>query len=1056
MMRRLFENCKCMCSFLLAVLLLCSSLPLTAIAETNSDGFIEIRTIEELYNVRNDLTANYILMNDIDLTAATAAGGDWDYFGNGWNPIGSENVYSNSAFSGEFNGNGHKIIGMRISVTSLPSGTNGVIYLGLFANVTGNVHDLTFEGGSISSTSLGAGIEGYAGALSGHADSATISNIINAMETISVTSFDSGNYCGGIIGKGKGTSVFLCQNRTTLYAYHARNSSGTIFAGGILGSAERGNISECFNTGKITSDSTYYYASRYTGGICGRSGDSTTIVKCYNAGEISALGPSNNKSAGICYSGSVSQCYNVGKVSGNYCYAIGDKAATDSYYLSGTGDSNTGATALTAAQMKLQSMYVGFDFENTWVLNAYAKHPYPQLKANIQDLSEAVSVVSIISLPLKTDYLVGDALMLDGCTIEVIYASGQTEILGVSAEMISGYDATVVGEQTVSVTYGGVSDTFTVNVRAYPSAVKIEMACQPTTTEFLIGTAFDFSGAKILVYYADDTTETVNVTESMTSGGNIYHLGEQTITVTYLGATVTFNVCVIPVTISCLRLKKQPDKLSYIEGQALDLTGMELIAVMNDGTEKPVITGYTVSGYTAMPGMDTVTLSYLGKSVSFQVETRAKTVVELSLSSAPDKTEYVEGQSFDPTGMRIVATYDNGDVEVVQNYVVSGFDSTPGYKTLTISYGGKCVSISITVVARVITDFRITSYPTKQEYLQYESLDLTGLTVEAIYNDGIIEEVTDYEIVGFSSNVGTHTISVAYKGWVQTFTINVSPRVLTHIVVTAPEKLTYCLGETLDTTGMTVTACYNNGQQITVDDCTISGFNSNEPGTQVVTVSYSGCTSAFSVCVSQCSEIETNGNFTIGNVAGRLGETVSVPVTVSNNTGIAGFKQTIKFDKNTLRFVSVEGIGVYDNGTWIVNAENAENGEIVIVWFGTENINANGAVYNLSFEILETANDGNSTISIAFENNDIGNISGENVLFGRIDGSVDVLSYWLGDLNGDRVYAMVDLLKLAQYVSGKKMTLTEKQKLAADVNEDGNIDIHDVILLQQWLLVADM
>ncbi|MGN0555103.1 MAG: bacterial Ig-like domain-containing protein, partial [Candidatus Fimenecus sp.] len=948
--------------------------------------------------------------------------------------------------------------------------------LGLFANVTGSVHDLTFEGGRISSTYSGANLAIYAGAVSGYADCAVVSKVVNAMDEIHGSSEYANIYCGGIIGCGKKVSVFLCENRATLYSYSNTYSGGSsgiksVYAGGLLGYMVGGNISECFNTGTIEAvnynhNGSYspYSTYAYSAGICGYG--TGTMTKCYNAGKVYANRKftSNSStygkrcSAGICYSGTISQCYNVNSVTadnGN-SYAIGGTTTTDSYYLSGTGNNTVGSTALTEAQMKLQSMYTGFDFENTWVLNAYAKYPYPQLKTNIQDLSDAVSVVSIISLPLKTDYLTGDALVLDGCTIEVIYASGENEIHSVSADMISGYDEAVTGEQTVTVTYGGVSDTFTVNVSARPSVVKIEMASQPTETEFLVGTSFDFSGAKILVYYADDTTETLNVTDTMTSGGNIYHLGDQTITVTYLGATVTFNVCVIPVTISCLRLEKEPNKLSYIEGQSLDLSGMELIAVMNDGTEKPITTGYAVSGYTATPGTDTVTLSYMGKSVSFQVEIQARTVVELSLNSAPDKTEYVAGQSFDPTGMKIVATYDNGDVEIVQDYAVSGFDSMPGYKTVTISYGGKYVAILITVVARVITDFQITSYPTKQEYLQYESLDLTGLTVQATYNDGTIEEVTDYEIVGFSSNVGAHTVSVAYKGWVQTFTINVSSRVLTHIVVTSPDKLTYCLGETLDTTGLTVTACYNNGQQISVDDYTISGFNSNEAGTQIVTVSYGGCTSAFSVCVSQRSEIETEGNFAVGHVAGRLGETVSIPVTVSNNTGIAGFKQTIRFDKNTLRFVSAEGIGIYGNGTWIVNTENAENGEVVIVWFGTENINENGAVYNLSFEILETAKDGNSAISITFENNDIGNISGENVLFGRIDGSVDVLSYWLGDLSGDRVYTMVDLLQLAQYVSGKQMILTDKQKLAADVNEDGNIDIHDVILLQQWLLVADM
>lgn len=143
-------------SVLLAVMMIISVLPMNISAATNSDGYIEVRTVEDLYNVRNDLTANYILMNDIDLSEATSYGGAWDYDGRGWNPIGSGDLYGDGAFSGEFDGNNHKIIGMRIDVTTLPPGAGKEIYLGLFANITGFVHDLTFYNGTVSgSVSLG-------------------------------------------------------------------------------------------------------------------------------------------------------------------------------------------------------------------------------------------------------------------------------------------------------------------------------------------------------------------------------------------------------------------------------------------------------------------------------------------------------------------------------------------------------------------------------------------------------------------------------------------------------------------------------------------------------------------------------------------------------------------------------------------------------------------------------------------------------------------------------------------------------------------------------------
>lgn len=71
---------------------------------------IKIYTPEDLDNVRNDLNASYVLMNDLEMF-------DW---GN-WIPIGD----SNMPFSGEFDGQGHRIIGLTISDSNL-------IHIGLF------------------------------------------------------------------------------------------------------------------------------------------------------------------------------------------------------------------------------------------------------------------------------------------------------------------------------------------------------------------------------------------------------------------------------------------------------------------------------------------------------------------------------------------------------------------------------------------------------------------------------------------------------------------------------------------------------------------------------------------------------------------------------------------------------------------------------------------------------------------------------------------------------------------------------------------------------------
>lgn len=1033
----------------------------TGNAVTNADGYIEVRTVEDLYFIRNNLSANYILMNDLDLTEATKKGGDWDFVGNGWNPIGSNDVYGGQTFSGIFDGNGHTISGLRIDAKNVPSGAQSNRYIGLFADVSGTVKNLTLDGTIRSdfggSTCFVGGIAGYS--------TGNIQNCVNNATVYGTPEdYSTSNkaYVGGIVGHSYSGSIFRCVNNAEIsgYAY-----ASTVNIGGIVGSGGA-RIVQCYNTGKISASVYGYYSSSSHSayGTAAGIGCGGTVDNCYNTGKISAsyaTGSSFSYTYAYAYgigTGKISDSYNVGDISGaDHSYAINVNGSnTPCYYLAGTGAQSTGCTPLTASQMTIQNMYSGFDFEKTWVMDPNAQYPYPQLRNNVQNLEEGASLVSVISWPLQTEYMQGDELVLDGAMISVTYTSGKNELMNVTADMISGYNSSKLGEQTVTVTYRGQSDSFPVTVVERPSVTDISLITLPYQTEFRVGSAFDFTGAQLKVTFSNGTLKMIPVTNDMTSGGNINRIGTHTITVTYYGKTTTFEVKVVPVSISGLRLGSAPTKLTYLEGEELDLTGMTLYTVMNNNTETPVASGYSVSGYDAnTPGTQTITIQYAGMTTTFEVTVQAKSLVSLVLEQAPTRKEYIAGEAFSDAGMKLVATYDNGKTEIVTDYEITGFDATPGQKTVVLLFGGKYVTFNVTILPREITDFRIITFPAKLAYLEYEDLDLTGMEVQVTYNDGTTEPVTDYQVAGFSSEVGTHTISVAYGGWVRTFDIIVTPRTQIDLTVTVPNRLTYYVGEQFDAAGMVVTAYYNNGQQIQVLDYQISGFDSATPGTKTITVTYGGMSRSFSVSVSKRSEISTGGSFTVGTAIGRPGQEVRIPVTVSGNIGLAGLRHTISFDAGTVAFVGAEAQGAFASGTMIVNTQTASQGSITIVWFNGSDVEANGTVYELVFRIQDTASEGLTEVQLDFAANDNGNISGENLLFGKNNGNVSILNYWLGDLSGDGKYAMVDLVMLAQYVAGFDLELSEKQLLSADVNEDSTIDIHDVILLNQWLLNED-
>lgn len=85
-----------------------------------------------------------------------------------------------------------------------------------------------------------------------------------------------------------------------------------------------------------------------------------------------------------------------------------------------------------------------------------------------------------------------------------------------------------------------------------------------------------------------------------------------------------------------------------------------------------------------------------------QVEPAAeKTLLTLQVE-APAKTIYRIGESLDLTGLKVYAIYSNGEIETLtaQQYTVSEFDSSSsGEKSVTISYGGKRASFTVSVRA---------------------------------------------------------------------------------------------------------------------------------------------------------------------------------------------------------------------------------------------------------------------------------------------------------------------------------------------------------------------
>ena len=815
-------------SCLLAIILMGSMIgPMlkSSIVQAEED-VIEVRTIEDLYAINLDLDGHYKLMNDIDMTEATAEGGAWNPNGNGWEAI-------SGTFSGEFDGDGHKIIGMKATESSL------------FDVVSGTVKNLTFEECEIRT---GTGV---------------ICREIKETGVVDhcITNGTIVGSCGAICSVNRGrisSSINYCN---VIGGHNAR-------CAGIC-KENYGTIIDCANHGNISAASNYY--NGWAGGLCCFLYGS--IVNSFNSGSITAYAGQEyitgmNPAAGglACstfnssYNASIVNSYNCGKVNSHYRYPYTCSkynlapnkyvSINNSYWIADDYgyiySENSGQ--YTVEQMKLKMFYEGFDFDNTWFIDNATTYPYPQLRSNPQDTNKLIDEIAISNYPKKISYYTGETIDVTGGVLCVYYVDGTYAWIPMTESMVSSEPLTETGPQEVTVTYRDAQCTYDINVSEMPGVVSVELASGPYRTEFVKGTSFDFYGAVAHVVYDNDTTRDIEITADMTTGGDINRLGEQTIQYTYMDHTIEFNVTVVGLRIEEIEITSLPDKLQYIEGQELDLTGLEVMGYFNSG-EVRAIEDYTVSGYTGQPGTQTITVTYLDLSATFDVTVREKTVESLGITAAPLKTEYIQGEAFDPKGMVVRATYDNGDVETVTDYTIGEMPTETGHQRIQISYGGAKTYVVVNILEKELIGIEIDTPPNKTIYVEEEPFSAAGLVICAVYNDDSHMEVTDYTLSSAdTSTIGTREITVYYKGTTATFEYTVVEKTLEYLDVTLPDKTVYLAGEEFDPTGMKVFACYNNGKRYEVEDYEVTGFT-GDTGTNTIVVSYQGKEYRFPVTI---------------------------------------------------------------------------------------------------------------------------------------------------------------------------------------------------------------
>jgi len=405
---------------------------------------IYISSASEFLNIRNDLDEYYVLNNDIDFS------------GMNYTTIGS----SSSPFTGIISGNNHIIKNITL---------NGSNYASIIGYTKGGaLTNVGFENITLNGSNY-VGIIGYAsysdidnvylfnsnikgsnnvGGIVGYSNSSIINNSFN------ISKITGTSYVGGIIGYSNSSIIKKTYNTGIV--------TGSTSVGGINGVSFYSAVSEVYNEGNITA------STKNVGGIVGTF-NTSSLNNSYNNGKVTGtnsggiIGELLNSNTII-----VNNTYNIGTVSGSNAggiigYGVANSSTgtiSNNYDISDSipvfGSINLAYTdSKELSNMKDNSNYVNFDFNNIWKMNGY-----PILNSIIHPTNIILS---------NTSYTinVGEKIKLDATIVSnsinkiSVYSLNNDNVIISNGYLV----ANKVGNTTVTIsTTNNIKKTFNVNI----------------------------------------------------------------------------------------------------------------------------------------------------------------------------------------------------------------------------------------------------------------------------------------------------------------------------------------------------------------------------------------------------------------------------------------------------------------------------------------------------------------------------------------------------------------------------------------------------------------